>query len=480
MPMRTDKILVVDDERKMRETLCAILEQQGYEVLLAADGRHALEQCDASVSVAITDAKMPGMSGTDLLRQLKRLYPDIGVIMITAFDSSKLAVEAMKSGAYDYFSKPFDPERILIVVRKIVDHQRIVRENARLKGQLRSRFDIKSIVGASPQMREIIELVTTVASTPSSVLVEGQSGTGKELIARALHYLGDRRNEPFGTVNCAAIPETLLEAELFGYRKGSFTDAIRDKKGRFEEADGGTLFLDEIGDMSLALQAKILRVLQEKEFQKIGQEEPITVDVRIISATNKNLAREIAAGRFREDLYYRVNVINIKLPTLAERIEDLPLLVNFFLRKFNFEMGKHITAVSDEAMALLTAHPWPGNVRELENVIERAVILTKGHTIEAELIRKSLAGPGPPQPGLDGFIETFLQGKDSYTGAVEAFERTLIQKALQRSGGALSKAAHELNISRHALRYRMQKLRMREAPAGAWPNASGVPDRHSK
>ncbi len=474
MPMPTDKILVVDDEKKMRETLRAILEQQGYEVLLAADGQHALEQCDGSVSLVITDAKMPGMGGTDLLRQLKRIYPDIGVIMITAFDSSKLAVEAMKAGAYDYFSKPFDPERILIVVRKIVDHQRILRENARLRGQLRSRFDIKNIVGSSPQMREIIELVTTVASTASSVLIEGQSGTGKELIARALHYLGDRRHEPFVTVNCAAIPETLLEAELFGYLKGSFTDAIRDQKGRFEEADRGTIFLDEIADMSLALQAKILRVLQEKEFQKIGQEKPITVDVRIISATNKSLTQQIAAARFREDLYYRVNVINIKLPTLAERLGDLPLLVHFFLKKFNFEMGKHITAVSDEAMALLTSHPWPGNVRELENVIERAVILTKRDTIQADTIMKSLAGPGPPQPGLDGFIETFLERDDSYTEAVDAFERRLIDKALRRSGGALSKAAHHLNISRHALRYRMEKLGMRETPAGGPPNGSGA------
>jgi len=463
--MAAEKILVVDDERKMRETLRAILEQQGYEVTVAADGLQALELCDASVSVVITDARMPNMSGTELLRQLKRIYPDVAVIMITAFDSSRLAVEAMKAGAYDYFSKPFDPERILIVVRKIVEHQRVLRENVRLKGQLTSRFDIKDIVGRSPQMHEVIDLVTTVASTPSSVLIEGESGTGKELIARALHYLGDRRSQPFVTVNCAAIPETLLEAELFGYLRGSFTDAIRDKKGRFEEADGGTLFLDEIGDMSLALQAKILRVLQEKEFTKIGDEQSIRVDVRIVAASNKNLPEEIRRGRFREDLYYRVNVINIKVPSLSERIEDLPLLVEFFMKKFNFEMGRHIQGLSEEAVALLTAHSWPGNIRELENVIERAVILTKGQLIEADTVEKSLGPPGVPEHGVNGFIDNFFEVKHTYTEAVEAFERKLIQKSLQRSGGAFSKAADQLDISRHALRYRMQKLGMRETAA---------------
>ncbi|NQT85085.1 sigma-54-dependent Fis family transcriptional regulator [bacterium] len=459
--MSAGKILVVDDERKMRETLRAILEQEGYEVLLAQDGEHAVKVCDASVSVVITDAKMPNMDGTELLRHLGRTYPDVPGIMITAFDSSKLAVEAMKAGARDYFSKPFDPERVLIVVRKIVEHQRVLTENARLKGRLGRRFDVKEIVGDSPEMREIIHLVTDVASTPSSVLIEGDSGTGKELIARALHFLGKRRNQPFLTVNCAAIPDTLLEAELFGYRKGSFTDAIRDKPGRFEEADGGTLFLDEIGDMSLALQAKILRVLQEKEFTKIGDVQPIRVDVRIIAATNKNLPEEIRRARFREDLYYRINVISIKVPTLLQRIEDLPDLVEFFLRKFNFAMGRQIEGLTEEAMALLTRHPWPGNVRELENVIERAVILTKGQTVQAETIRDSLPLRRGREPrGVDEFIDEFCNGDDSYANAVEAFERRLIAKALKSSGGALSKAARQLNISRHALRYRMQKLAM--------------------
>ncbi len=460
--MSAAKILVVDDEKKMRETLKAILEQEGYQVIVAADGQQALNACDASVSAAITDAKMPNMDGTELLKRLRPLYPDIPVIMITAFDSSKLAVEAMKAGAYDYFSKPFDPERILIVVRKIIQHQRILKENVRLKGRLETPFDVKNIVGHSPQIREIIELVTTVASTPSSVLIQGDSGTGKELIARALHYLGDRRNDPFVTVNCAAIPETLLEADLFGYRKGSFTDAIRDKKGRFEEADGGTVFLDEICDMSLALQAKILRVLQEKEFTKIGEERPIRVDVRIVAATNKALPEEIRAGRFREDLYYRINVINIKVPSLCQRMEDLPLLVDFFLKKFNYAMRKHVTGLSDEAMALLMAHSWPGNVRELENVMERAVILTRSDTIQAKTIGTSLAPPASSEQAVDRFIDRFFQGQNTYEQAVETFERTLIEKALQRSRGAISKAADQLNISRHALRYRMQKLGMRE------------------
>ncbi len=463
--MDKERILVVDDEKDMRRTLQAILEDEGYEVLLAGDGQQALNLCDSSVSVVVTDAKMPTMDGTELLRQLKRLYPDMPVIMITAFDTSSLAVEAMKAGAYDYFPKPFDPDRILLVLKKIIQHQRVLKENIRLKGQLAGRFDVKNIVGESPQMQEIIELVTTVAATTSSVLIEGESGTGKELVARALHYLSPRRNDPFVTVNCAAIPETLLEAELFGFRKGSFTDAIRDKKGRFEEADRGTLFLDEIGDMSLALQAKILRVLQEREFTKIGDERAIRVEVRIIAATNKNLPEEIRAGRFREDLYYRVNVINIKIPSLSERIEDLPLLVAFFLKRFNFEMGRHIQGVSEEGMALLKAHSWPGNIRELENVMERALILTKGDMIESDTIRKSLSPPAMPEHGLDGFIERFFQGKDAYAEAVEAFERKLIEKAFLRGGGLLSKAARQLNISRHALRYRMQKLGLREAQA---------------
>jgi len=468
--MAAEKILVVDDEGNMRETLRVILEQEGYKAILAEDARQALNLCDASVSVVITDEKMPNISGTELLRQIKRIYPDLPVIMITAYDKSSLAVEAIKAGAYDYFPKPFDPERILFVLRKIVEHQRLLSENARLKGQLESRFDIKSIVGQSPQMREIIELVTTVASTPSSVLIEGESGTGKELIARALHYLGDRRKDPFVPVNCAAIPETLLEAELFGYRKGSFTDAIRDKKGRFEEADGGTVFLDEIGDMSLALQAKILRVLQEREFTKIGDEKAIKVDIRIVAATNKNLLEEIQKGKFREDLYYRVNVINIKAPPLSQRTEDIPLLVQFFIRRFNSEMGKHITGVSEEAMSVLMAHSWPGNVRELENAIERAVILSKGDIIQGDTARKSIVPSTAPEHGLDRFIHGFFLEGDTYMQAVEAFERRLIEKAFQRSGGAFSKAAEQLNISRHALRYRMQKLGMRgteeEPPPG--------------
>lgn len=460
--MAADRILLVDDEKKMRETLRAILEQEGYDVVLAADGQQGLHLCDSSLSLVITDAKMPNMDGTQLLRELKRTYPDLPTIMITAFDSSRLAVEAMKAGAYDYFSKPFDPERILMVVRKILQHQQLLRENIRLKGQLEGSFDIRSIVGESSQMHEILKLVRTVAPTPSSVLIEGESGTGKELIARALHFLGDRRNQPFLTVNCAAIPETLLEAELFGYKKGSFTDAIRDKRGRFEQADRGTLFLDEIGDMSLSLQAKILRVLQEKEFTKIGEVSPIRVDVRIVAATNKNLAEQIRHRRFREDLYYRINVINIKLPPLSQRISDLPFLVDHFLKKFNFEMGRHIASLSEGAMDLLRQHPWPGNVRELENVMERAVILTTGDVIGTETIRKSLGAPDLQRDhDLDRFIDSFFRTDDTYTNAVETFERRLIEKAYQRSDGALSKAAKRLNISRHALRYRMQKLGLR-------------------
>ena len=452
--MAGEKILVVDDEEHMRESLKDILSSERYEIILAGDGDEALKLLNDSITLIIADVRMPKMDGFALLKEVKKTYPDIPVVMITAYGTTKLAVEAMKSGAYDYITKPFDPEAILIDVRKIVEHQQIVKENLRLKQQLEKRFDIHNIIGESQQIKDIIGIIKKVASTPSSVLIEGQSGTGKELIAKALHYLSDRRNEPFVIVNCAAIPDTLLESELFGHKKGSFTDAISDKKGRFEEADGGTIFLDEIGDMSLSLQSKILRVLQEKEFSKIGDVKNIKVDVRIISATNKNLAEEIQKGRFREDLYFRINVINVKLPPLVKRKDDIPLLADFFVKKYSYSIGKQIKGISDSALQLLKQYNWPGNIRELENLMERAIIFTTGEVIEEDVIKENLLYWKDSENNIERFLEKYHNYKD----AVENFEKKLILKAFEKSKGHFSNAAKELGISRHSLRYQINKL----------------------
>jgi DNA-binding NtrC family response regulator len=466
--MAKDRILVVDDEAHMRESLREILSEEGYEVVLAEEGRPALNAFDESILLVITDARMPGMDGFELIKELHERDPDLPVVMITAYGSMELAVKAMRAGAYDYITKPFDPEEILHDVRNIVDHYRKTKENIRLKRRLAQEFDVGQIVGNSPQIREILDVVRRVASTPSSVLIHGQSGTGKELVAKALHYLGDRASQPFVVVNCAAIPDTLLESELFGHKKGSFTDAVADKKGRFEEADGGTIFLDEIGDMSLSLQSKMLRVLQEREFTRIGETKTRRVNVRIVSATNKDLAEAIQGGEFREDLYFRINVISIRMPSLRERREDIPLLVGHFIRQYNYSIGKKIKAITDDALDLLMDYHWPGNIRELENLIERAVIFANGEVIEADTIRQNLVRLERPESG----VESLLQQHGGYREAVEAFERELIRRAFEWSKGHFSKAAKHLGLSRHALRYQMSKLGLQTEEFSPWGRSS--------
>jgi DNA-binding NtrC family response regulator len=467
--MPKPRILVVDDEANMRASLRDILNTEGYEVVLAAEGRAALNAFDETILLVITDMKMPGMDGFELLRELHQRDPDLPIVMITAFGTMELAVEAMRAGAYDYILKPFEPDQILHDVRNIVDHYRKTKENIRLKRRLAQEFDVSQIVGTSAQVREILDVVRRVASTPSSVLISGQSGTGKELVARALHYLGDRASQPFVVVNCAAIPDTLLESELFGHKRGAFTDAVADKKGRFEEADGGTIFLDEIGDMSLSLQSKILRVIQEREFTRIGETKPRRVNVRIVTATNKNLAQAIQNGEFREDLYFRINVISIRMPPLRERRDDIPLLVKHFIRQYNYSIGKRIRGISDEAIKILMEYHWPGNIRELENLIERAVIFADGDVLDAETVKQNLLHWQRPVRGIEGFLEQH----GNYKAAVEAFERELIKEAFDSSKGHFSNAAKFLGLSRHALRYQMSKLGLQAGELSPWSRPGG-------
>jgi DNA-binding NtrC family response regulator len=462
--MANERVLVVDDEANMRESLREILGEEGYECVLAGDGVSALNAFDETVRLVITDAKMPGMDGFELIKELHERDPDLPVVMITAYGSMELAIKAMRAGAYDYITKPFDPERILHDVRHIVDHYRKTKENIRLKKRLAEEFSISQIVGESQQIREMLDVVRRVASTPSSVLIVGQSGTGKELVAKALHYLGDRASQPFVIVNCAAIPDTLLESELFGHKKGAFTDAVADKKGRFEEADGGTIFLDEIGDMSLSLQSKMLRVLQEREFTRIGETKTRRVNVRIVTATNKNLGEAIQKGEFREDLYFRINVINIRMPSLRERRSDIPMLVDHFIKRYNYSIGKRIKGITAEAMAVLMSYHWPGNIRELENLIERAVIFADSDLLDAGVIKQNLLHWERPTGGVEGFLDQYGNYKD----AVDAFERELIKRAFDWSKGHFSNAAKYLGLSRHALRYQMSKLGLQSEEFSPW------------
>ena len=455
--IKKHKILVVDDEAALVQQLKIMLEEQGYEVITAFDGKNASEKLTGEESVVITDVIMPRLDGIGLLKEIKQRYPWIPVIMITGKGKIRDAVDAIQKGAKDYIEKPYEPEVIFARIEKEIRLQSLNSEINKLRSMREKEFSLDNIIGTSRAIREIKDLITRVAATPSSILIEGPSGTGKELIAKGLHYLSDRKYENFVIVNCAAIPETLLESELFGYKKGAFTDARTDKKGFFEEADAGTIFLDEIGDMSVALQAKILRVIQSGEFIKIGEAKTRKVNVRIIAATNRELKDEVKKGTFREDLYFRINVINIKVPPLTQRKEDIPALVKHFIAKYDYETGKRVTGISETAMGLLMDYHWPGNIRELENMIERAVILTIGDTIEGDVIERSLET-------IESAEETNENGRVGYREAVRRFEYELITKAIEESKGHISKAAQKLGISRHALRYQMEKVGIKIEP----------------
>ena len=437
-------ILVVDDESDMRELVKDELAERGYRVDGAANGREALKKlADADYAAVLTDLKMQGMQGLELLGEIKRDYPGTNVIIMTAFGSVESAIEAMKQGAYDYVTKPVKNEEVALVVEKAVRDALLRREVQQLRRAVREDFSFHHILGKSKSMRAVFDLIRRVADSQTNVLITGASGTGKELAAKAIHFNSDRKNGPFVPVNCAAIPEALLESELFGHMKGAFTDAKGDKRGLFEEAGGGTLFLDEISELPIMLQAKLLRAIQEKEIRRVGSTKSVPVDVRIIAATNLSLADEVKARKFREDLYYRLNVIEIKMPTLHERREDIPLLVDAFLKKSAEASRKAVKGISESALAMLMDYAWPGNVRELENVIERAVTLARGERVLPEDLPPAIHGARGDRKVIDESAEKTLP--------LEAIEKEYILRILEKTGGNKYQAAHLLGIDRKTL-----------------------------
>ena len=447
------RVLVVDDEENLRHMLQVLLRKQGYLVDLAADGGEALRMAQgAEYDFILSDIKMPVMDGADFLKGAVTGGIKGTFIMMSAYGTMATAIECMKQGAYDYISKPFKNDEILLVLKKAVERERLKAENRQLKVELKREYSFAGIISRNPRMLEIFSLIGKVCDYKTTVLILGESGTGKELIARALHYGSRRGNAPFVAVNCGAIPQSLLESELFGHVKGAFTDASTDKAGLFEQADGGTLFLDEIGEMPLPLQVKLLRVLQEEEIRQVGSVVVKKVDVRVISATSKELEQEVAAGRFREDLYFRLNVFAINLPPLRERSEDIPLLVEHFLAKYGERFGKGDVRLSDEALRTLVAYHWPGNVRELENCIERGLLVCEDGILAVDSLPDNLrerrggaATVGIPSDSL------------SIKKSGELLERELIRRALEKTGGNRTHAARLLEISHRSLLYKIKE-----------------------
>jgi two-component system NtrC family response regulator len=447
----------VDDEKVQREILEGFLVKQGYEAMAAEDGQKALEKFKSGAfELILTDYRMPEMDGIQLLREVRRLQPEAIVVIMTAYGTVGTAVAAMKEGAYDYLTKPIDLDELLLLIQRVERELSLGQENRELKEQLREKFKVDFIVSASRQMEDALNLVGRVSQSPATVLILGESGTGKELIARAIHYSSPRADKPFVKVNCAALPENLLESELFGHERGAFTGAVARRIGRFEQADQGSIFLDEIGDFSPSLQMKLLRVLQEKEFERLGSNQTIRSDVRVIAATNRDLEQAIQKGTFREDLYYRLNVVTISLPPLRARKEDIPLLVEHFLKKYNRENKKNVASLSKEARDLLMRYEYPGNVRELENIVERAVVLCRGDTLTTQDLPLNLR-----ESEAEAALER-ERGTRRLPDTLEEIERQLILKALERSGGVQTKAAEELGIGERVLRYKMKKYRLPE------------------
>jgi len=450
------RILVVDDETSMQEFLQILLQRDGHQVSVCGSASEALVALESDDwDLLISDIRMPGMSGLELLDQIRRLELETTVILITAHGTTESAVEAMKHGAYDYLTKPCSVDEIRLVVEKALEKRDLSHENQRLRQQLKVESAFPTIVGTSARMQEIFALVRQVAPTRANILVTGESGTGKELIARAIHNLSDRRDAPFVAVNCGAIPENLLESELFGHVKGSFTGASANKPGLFEVANGGTLFLDEIGEMELGLQVKVLRAIQHRTFQRVGGTSEIHVDVRILCSTNRRLDLEVREGRFREDLFYRLNVIEIQLPPLRERPEDLPQLVQHFAEKYSSELGKDVRELDPAVLPVLEAYAFPGNVRELENVVERAVTLARTNRITLDCLPGTVRRPAEPAQ-----LARIPAAGVNLDGLLAAYETSLIQEALQRTGGVKKRAAQLLGVTFRSLRYRLEKLRL--------------------
>ncbi len=455
----TEKILVVDDELSMREFLEIMLTKEGYRVQTAVNGKKALDLAEREVfDLAIIDIRMPKMDGIETLIRLKEISPETVILMITAYASTDTAIRAMKQGAYDYITKPFKIEEIKMTIQKALEKKSLEAENTLLRQAVEERYRWGNIIGKSDKMREVFELIEKVSPTKTNVLLSGESGTGKELVAKAVHYNSPRKNKPFIVLNCGAIPENLLESELFGHMRGAFTGAIANKRGLFEAADGGTIFLDEIGELPLPMQVKLLRVIQDREFTRVGGTDSIRVDVRIISATNKDIEEAVRKGEFREDLFYRLNVIQLKLPNLRERKEDIPLLAQHFLKVFSGELGKNIRQISPGGMKLLMKYDYPGNVRELQNMIERAVALEGSNVLTAQNL-SSYVDEQHDLTRSEINLEIPKEGID-LEKAVENLEKTLILKALEKTRGVKKRAAELLHINFRSMRYRLEKYQI--------------------
>ena len=465
------KALVVDDEQNLRKVLAAMLKREGYDVSVAENGVQALAELRKNgADVVVTDQVMPQMGGLELLKTVLSEFPDVPVIMITAHGTVDSAVEAIKLGAFDYITKPFEQDELKQVISKAVRSRELGKNNI-------SSMDEKAraaLVGASPAMQDVFKIIDKVADTPSTVLITGESGTGKELVASALHTGSSRKSKPFIRINCAAIPKDLMESELFGYERGAFTGAVSSKPGRFELADEGSLFLDEIGEIPVEMQVKLLRALQESEFERVGGIRTLKVDVRLIAATNRDLKTLIAEGRFREDLYYRLAVVPIALPPLRDRREDIPLLIGHFIEKYNRRLGKRVERIDEEALKQLVAYGWPGNIRELENLMERSVLFADGPAIHATSLPDSLRETGTPAPspiaavGPLGAIAapSGASMKEIVRQAQAELEKELISRALEETGGNVTRSAKRLQISRKSLQVKMKELGLRDAENG--------------
>ena len=449
-----ETILVVDDEKNYLLVLKELLVEEGYEVLTAQSGADALAILnETELDLVVTDMKMPGMSGLELLEKSKQRDPQLPVVMMTAFGTVEKAVEAMKKGAFDYISKPFDNEILKKTIATALNMWRVIKENRFLSQELKDRSGPSDLIGNSPPIQQVRELIQKVAVTKATVLVTGESGTGKELVARAIHAQSPRRDKPLISVNCSALAETLLESELFGHERGSFTGATSQRKGRFEIADGGTLFLDEVGEMAPSVQVTLLRVLQNREFERVGGNKTIKVDVRLIAASNRDLKEEIPRGAFREDLYYRLNVVHIEVPPLRDRRDDLPLLTRYFLERFSKELNKETPTLSPEAMSVIMDYPWPGNIRELENMLERAVILASGSLIHVEDLPIHPKG----QASLDWSADQVIPPGLKLNEVLEMVEKKMILNALAKTGRVQSHAAELLGIEKNLFKYKMRK-----------------------
>jgi two-component system response regulator PilR (NtrC family) len=472
--MANEKILIVDDEKSMRDFLKIMLAKDGYDVKSFSRGEAAIKHFkENAVDLVISDIKMPGMDGVELLKELKNINEDIPVLMITAYASVDTAIDAMKSGAYDYFTKPFNNEEIRIHIERALEKRRLQKENAALKHDAKSRQGFSGIIGTGKKMTAIYELIMSVAPTKSNVFITGESGTGKELIARAIHEESTRKDKPFIALNCGAIPENLIESELFGHQKGAFTGAVSNKEGMVEMADGGTLFLDEVTELPLQLQVTLLRFVQERIFRRVGGTKDQSVDIRLVAASNREVEKEVEEGRFRDDLFYRLNVIRVEMPSLRERAEDIPMLANHFLGKYTKELKKNIKSISEDSLSLLVDYDFSGNVRELENIIERAVALEKTDVITPRSLptylltdaeastRGALAPKGAEAPIVDlesvlSNIEVPPEGLD-VERLVNELEKNIIMDALEKADGVKTKAAELLGLSFRSFRYKLDK-----------------------